>query len=582
MHIGAQPSTDFAGAAAPLDNHAAQARTSLSEAAALSPLAVAILAAVVACVWFLTLGARHLLPTDEGRYAEIAREMVASDDWVTIRYNGLKYFEKPPLQLWMTALAFEAFGLGEWQARLWTAFSGAAGLIVTAFAARRWFGTRVGVLTALVLLAAPGWNVGGHFASLDMALSSALAFVLAAVLFAQHPEASARSSRNWMLVAWAAAAVAVLTKGPIGIVLPGLVLIVYCIAARDFTIVARLRIGSGLLLMLAIAAPWFVLVSSRNPEFARFFFIHEHWDRYVTTVHHRDAAWWYFIPQLLIDFLPWLGLSWAIAKDVRTRDSVVGLRPVLLLASWAATIFVFFSFSSSKLPGYILPIFPALAILAARALDRSSPAQWRRHVLAALVLTTTAAVLATPILTRLGSPSTPNALFRHFALWVAAALVLGVVGLGVAWRLNRASTRHSVIAYALTFFAVTTLVLLGHETFGFSSSGAALAARVRTVLEPSMPLYSVRLLDHTLPFYLRHTTVLVETPGELEFGIEQEPEKWLPTIDAFLARWTSGERALAVMAPNTLQDLRSSNVPLFVVAQDVRRVVVANFEPSSR
>ena len=98
----------------------------------------------VAAVWFLTLDARHLLPSDEGRYAEIAREMLASGDWVTIRYNGVKYFEKPPFQMWMTALAFQAFGIGEWQARLWVALNGALGIVMTAVAARRWFGPRVG------------------------------------------------------------------------------------------------------------------------------------------------------------------------------------------------------------------------------------------------------------------------------------------------------------------------------------------------------------------------------------------------------------------------------------------------------
>ena len=104
---------------------------------------VAIGCLFVAIVWFLTLDWRHLLPSDEGRYAEIAREMLASGDWVTIRYNGIKYFEKPPFQMWMTALAFQAFGIGEWQARLWVAISGALGIVMTAVAARRWFGPRV-------------------------------------------------------------------------------------------------------------------------------------------------------------------------------------------------------------------------------------------------------------------------------------------------------------------------------------------------------------------------------------------------------------------------------------------------------
>ena len=123
---------------------------------------------IVALAWFLPLGMRHLLPSDEGRYAEIAREMLASGDWVTIRYNDLKYFEKPPFQLWMTAIAYAAFGIGEWQARLWVALSGAFGLGISMVAAGRWFGPRVAAGTGLILLATPTWYIASHFNSLDM------------------------------------------------------------------------------------------------------------------------------------------------------------------------------------------------------------------------------------------------------------------------------------------------------------------------------------------------------------------------------------------------------------------------------
>jgi 4-amino-4-deoxy-L-arabinose transferase-like glycosyltransferase len=109
--------------------------------------------------------------------------------------------------------------------------------------------------------------------------------------------------------------------------------------------------------MLAIVVPWFVLVSLRNPEFPQFFFIHEHWDRYTSTVHHRPGPIWYFVPQLLIDVLPWLGLFAAAVSVVRREPSASGFRPRLLLAVWTGAIFVFFSASGSKLPRYILPIF---------------------------------------------------------------------------------------------------------------------------------------------------------------------------------------------------------------------------------
>jgi 4-amino-4-deoxy-L-arabinose transferase-like glycosyltransferase len=541
-------------------------------------LSVAVL---VGCAWFLTLDARHLLPSDEGRYAEIAREMLAGGDWVTTRYNGLKYFEKPPLQLWMTALAFDAFGIGEWQARLWTALSGAAGLLASGWAARRWYGPRVGLLTGLVLLSTPAWNIGGHFASLDMGLSGALACVLAGLLIAQHPDATTRERQRWMLVAWAAMALGVLTKGPVAVVLPGATLIVYSAATRDAAIWRRLHFGIGLVVLFAIAEPWFVLVSQRNPEFMRFFFIHEHLQRYLTPIHHREGAWWYFVPQLAIGFLPWLGLSWAMLKAVREEPGGAAFRPARFLGIWAATIFVFFSVSDSKLPGYILPLYPALAILAGRALDRLTARAWRWQVLAALALMLLG-VLATFRVARLGDAQTPNALYREFSVWLAAAVFTGTVGLLLAWAWRDVHPRRSIVAYALAFFALTTIGLRGHESFGRSSSGVDLAMRVAPLLSATMPLYGVRLLDHTLPFYLRHPLTMVETPGELEFGVGREPQKWIPTLAGFVRAWTSGPRALALMSHATYAELHAQNVPMQVVGEDPRRVVVANFEAPSR
>ncbi len=529
---------------------------------------------LVACVWFLTLDARHLLPADEGRYAEIAREMLASGDWVTIRYDGLKYFEKPPFQLWMTAIAFGAFGLGEWQARLWVACSGAAALLMTTLATHRWFGRRAALYAALVLLAAPGWDLASHFNSLDMGVSAALTFVLAGVLIAQHPSTTARGRRLWMWAAWTAMAVAVLTKGLIGIVLPGMVLIVYSLLSRDFAVWRRIHLASGAPLMLALAAPWFVVVSLRNPEFANFFFIHEHFQRYLSTVHHRDAAWWFFIPQLAAGFLPWLGLSRRMVVAVRDEPRAQGFRPRLLLATWAVTIFVFFSASDSKLPGYILPIYPALAILAALALDKLDAQGWNRQVRVALALAVIA-FAATPLLGRLGSDTTPTALYREFVPWVEAACLVAVFGILVAWLLAARDPGRSIAVYALAIFAAATVALRGHEVFGRSSSGIDLVAPIREQLGADTPLYFVRLLDHTLPFYLRRIPVLVEDPGELQFGVEHEPAKWLPTLAAFEVAWSAPRHAVAVMAPGTFMHLKQRGLPMTVIAEDPRRIVVA-------
>ena len=530
----------------------------------------------VVAAWFFTLDARHLLRSDEGRYAEIAREMFASGDWVTIRYNGLKYFEKPPLHLWLTALAYHAFGVGEWQARLWVALCGAGGLLMTAWAAQRWAGRRAALLTGLVLLAAPSWNIASHFNSLDMGVSGALACVLAALLIAQHPQTPAAARRRWMWAAWAAMAAAVLTKGLIGIVLPGLALVLYTLLARDWALWRRLHLISGTALFLVLTAPWFVLVSARNPEFAQFFFIHEHWQRYTSGVHQRGAPVWYFVPQLLGGFLPWLGLApraWTVARE-DSRSG--GFRPLWFCAAWATAIFVFFSASGSKLPGYILPMFPALALLCGLALARLDAAAWRRQ----LWWMAFAAVLALAASTLIGRVpgGADQADLRRYGVWVSAACALAAAGVfGALWLNRRGHLMPSIAAAALAWFGACTVGLVGHETLGRSTSGVDLVPAMNAVLTPDMSVYSVRLLDHTLPFYLRRNTVMVEQPDELDFGTQQEPQKWLPTLAAFTQVWATGPRALAIMSPATYAELQDTPLPMFKVAQDQRRVVVANF-----
>jgi 4-amino-4-deoxy-L-arabinose transferase-like glycosyltransferase len=249
-------------------------------------------------------------------------------------------------------------------------------------------------------------------------------------------------------------------------------------------------------------------------------------------------------------------------------------RPLLFCAVWAAAIFTFFSASGSKLPGYILPVFPALAVLAAAALQGLDASAWRRQLWVMLALFTVL-LLASPLVGRTGSG---EAVLRAYGLWISAGCALAVTALlGALWLQRRLAQLPSIALAAFGFFGATTLGLLGHETLGGPASGAALLPAIRAVLKPEMPIYSVKLLDHTLPYYLRRTVVMVEEPDELAFGTQQEPQKWLPTVGAFKAVWTAGPPALAILSPATFQDLQAQGLPMTPVAQDQRRVVVANF-----
>jgi 4-amino-4-deoxy-L-arabinose transferase-like glycosyltransferase len=526
-------------------------------------------------VWLYGLGARVLVPTDEGRYAEMAREMVATGNWVTTRLNGIKYFEKPPLQVWMNALTFELFGLGEWQARLWTGLCGLFGVAAVAFTGNRLFGPGVGRNAALVLGSSVLWAMLGHINTLDMGLSAMMTLALCALLLAQHDDASAAEQRNWMLWCWAGMALAVMSKGLIGIVLPGAVLFIYTFVARDWAIWKRLHIGAGLLVFFLITTPWFVLVSLDNPEFPHFFFIHEHLQRFTSKIHHRAGPLYYFLPILLLGMVPWLGvLVQGVLQGVRNAPGA--FQPKKMLLVWAAFIFFFFSISSSKLPSYILPIFPALALLLACYLERVSQRVLliNAALLAALGIVGLALLQRVPLLA-----NTPFELplYQAYLPWIAAASAIAACGGAFAMLLTR---RHTTAAIAVTAFAgflAGQCLMLGHDPLGRYAAGYNLVAAVKAELTPQTRMYAVQRYEQSLPFYLQRTTKLVAHADELEFGLQQQPELWIPKLDDFVAQWRAEPgKAIAIIRPDVYLDLQKVGLPMRVIGADPRRVIVTN------
>ncbi|MEO5862768.1 MAG: glycosyltransferase family 39 protein, partial [Burkholderiales bacterium] len=263
------------------------------------------LACIFLVVWFGALDEREFFNPDEGRYAEIPREMVASGDWVTPRLNGFKYFEKPVLQYWITAVSYLALGQEEFVARLWPALSGFLTLLLVYYMGRRLAGVRAGVLAAAVLATTFQFFVFSQLLTLDMGLSFFLTAALYGFLVSQDFRAAPVQQRNGAILMWVAMALGVLSKGLVGVVLPALVLVVYIVMERDWKLLGRLHWAIGVPVFLAIALPWFIWVQLRNPEFFQFFFIREHFGRYALHEHHRAGAWYYFPAVLLIGSLPW-------------------------------------------------------------------------------------------------------------------------------------------------------------------------------------------------------------------------------------------------------------------------------------
>ena len=555
----------------------------IRQSSVLHPGKILLLAIIYGLLWFGTLNYRHLIPSDEGRYAEIAREMLVTGDWVTPRYNGYKYFEKPPLQAWATAATFQVFGIGEWQARLWTALTGFLTILAIGFTGMRLYNARAGWLAAVVLASSPMWVISGHFNSLDMGLSAFLVAALCSLLLAQHSH-SKTACRNWMWLCWIWMALATLSKGLIGAAIPAMVFIAYSISTWDWKIWTRLRLFSGAIIFLVITSPWFVLVALRNPEFLEFFFIHEHLQRFTQDAHSRTGPIYYFVPLLFIGLLPWvLQIPGSILRawNERRREFSSGW----LLVCWSVMIFVFFSVSHSKLPGYIIPIFPALALLIGNRLDQllgytnTMGFTWKLQVLGFALL----GGIGFFFLVDIGKQARPDEIesYAQYTYWVITALIaLIVFSAYAAWQSKRNGIQ-SIVSFSCGFFLCAIIAGTGHETLGRAVSGIDLAERVKASIPEKVNFYSVRLLDHTVPFYLGRTMIMVESPDELEFGVNQEPELWMPTLDAFIARWNEDPTAYALMVPEQYTALQGLNLPMQEVDRDSRRVIVKHPDASN-
>jgi 4-amino-4-deoxy-L-arabinose transferase-like glycosyltransferase len=537
-----------------------------------------LLIALCCALWFYVLGARTLIPTDESRYAEIAREMASSGDFVSQRLNGIQYYGKPPLQSWMTALSFKIFGLGEWQARLWTGLCGLLGILMVAYTGKRVFGRHAGLLAGAVLASSMYWIAAGHISSLDMGLSAMMTLTLCALLLAQRDEATAIERRNYMLLCWAGLGLAMMSKGLIGVVLPGAVLVLYSLLTRDRAIWKRLHIGAGLLLFFAITLPWFLVMSIRNPEFPHFFFIREHFQRFSSNVHLRTAPWHYYLPYLLGGIMPWLG---ALPQSLRSgwQGTAGRFQPGKLLLIWAVFIFFFFSISKGKLPAYILPVFPALALLLGQYIDRAP----RRALVIAAALVAVAGAIVFGLAWRFPLRRDPAevALYQAYVPWIAAAGTLMLAGGILAIRLSARAQTAAILALALAGFVSGHALLLGHEPLGRNKAGLEHLPEIVAEIGPETPIYSVGAYEYSLPFYLRHTMIMVEHAEDgMVLGLQKEPHLWIPKRDDFVRQWisqrTSGKKAVAIMLPYIYEQLQKDGLPMRVIAQDARRVVVAN------
>ncbi|MCB1822657.1 MAG: glycosyltransferase family 39 protein, partial [Candidatus Competibacteraceae bacterium] len=442
----------------------------------------------------------------------------------------------------------------------------------------------VGLAAAAALGGCTWFLLNAHFNALDAGLTAFLTLALLSFLMAQRSDATPRENRNWMLTVWAAMALAVLSKGLIGVVLPGAVLTLYILIERDWRMLTRLHLGKGLALFLLIAAPWFIAVSLINDEFARFFFIHEHFARFTTDVHRRMGAWWYFVPILLFGIMPWLPFIAVRLRDGWRREGERGtLQPLRLLLIWTGFIFIFFSISHSKLPSYILPVFPALALFAGVEMQRIelkllSCLAWGLTVIGGLLLL---AILldGEPLARAFSRDASPFEIVRHCVPWVVASIATFTVGASVAAGLFRQASRAvGIVVLGLGSLGAGILAMNGHNELSRLYAADDIVQDIEAEHGPfdrNAPFYSIQMHDQTLPFYLKRPVTLVQYIDEFALGLAAEPEKGIARVEDWKARWRALEQGYALMNDHNYQSFTAEGLPMRLLGRDPRRVIVS-------
>jgi len=538
------------------------------------------LAAVIGLLFGLMLGSRPLATPDEARYSEIPREMVATGHYITPRLNGVKYLEKPPLFYWLQASSIKLFGLGEWSMRLWTALFALIGCLATYAAGRFLFDRRTGALSALILATSFLYYGMSRVVTLDMAVS-VLVTLYAFLVGLRFPIGPVR--RWFMWAAFGFAALAVLTKGLIGIVFPMLIIGVWIIVLNRWRLLTEIYLPSGFFWFLVIAAPWHIMAQLHNPEFFHYYFIHQHFERFLTPISHRPGPPWYFVPVVLLGFLPWsVFLVQAVITNVDFgREARQHRDQELFLFLWAVLIFLFFSVSDSKLIPYILPIFPALALLVGRYFSRLWDRPRTRGLEIGYWLFAITGVLLSGALLfvpRMRATFHPHALtaFMEVLAAIIAITAITVLVLGLKRGLPKAA-----MAAALGFSLFLVVLNAAMPDLLDDRSIKSLAVALKQQLKPGDEVASYDTYYQDLPFYLRRIVTVVNWQGELYEGLRHEDDSsWMMGRKAFWRQW-SGARRIYLMTPAPeYEHLRLQHRPMYLVERNPYNVVVCN-QPSA-
>jgi len=468
-------------------------------------LPVLLLAAVLALGF--DLGGYPLFDPDEGRNAEVAREMAATNDYVLPHFDGLPYLDKPIVYFASAAAVMEVLGPTETAARLPAYLFTLATLIVVVWFVRRRWGTDAGWLAALALATMPLVLAYARATIMD----SALAFCTTLAILAFWDERP--------VLAWAAIGLGAITKGPVAILIPLATLIPYSLLTGPPRRLGRLFPLAGLGVFALMALPWFLAVAHRVPEFPHYVFVRETFERVTTKSFHRTAPFWYYLPIVPVAAFPWIVPALGGLKDWRWAWLARRVNPraqeSIFLACWVLGPLLFFTLNQSKLPQYMLPLMPPFALAAARLLTRQASelsggigVGRRTYAVIAALLGVALVSLTVWLPAPISLTPAERAAIPQAALALGIALLISAALVWYAGRSERPRPALAVMGYALTVMAMPIVSGRLLAAVGEDRSSATIARVIqntRPMMEgmQDVDVVAVAAFPTSLPFYLR-------------------------------------------------------------------------------
>ncbi|MFT6834888.1 MAG: 4-amino-4-deoxy-L-arabinose transferase-like glycosyltransferase [Francisellaceae bacterium] len=542
-----------------------------------------IITILTAIYFIIFLGCRNLSIPDEGRYPEIAREMLTSGNWVTPTINGVPFLDKPIMYYWIEALSLKVFGINAWGARMPMATFGFIGVILSYVFARKFYNRKVGLLTAAILACSPLYFLSAHYANLDLEVANFLwVSALLMLLGIQYPYPS-NKRRYFLYGAYIFGALAFLTKGLMGFAFPAMAIGIWILLLNRWKILKEMYLFSGAVLFVIIITPWLLLAQSQNPQFLYYFFYYQQVLRFIGNNFHVSkimGPWFYFLI-MLIGMLPWS--IYFIAKFKKGADLLWKNRfkdtVSLFMLIWSLSIFIFFSIPHTKLAGYILPILPTLAILMAKSIESMSKSGITKAFIITHSIGNSVLIIAGLALFIFPAAQHKIPMWTIYPTFIPTGIII-IIGaiLSIHYlRANKLLSSMAVTVIAMMCFNIGVVL----STPIFDTKGSEdLTSQVLPLMQKNTKIISYENYKEDIPFLLQRKVYIVSDwdnssilkydnwKREFYFGITQYQQshdgawpQWYINKQKFLEMWKNNSSVFVFTSQAYFDQLKKILVP---------------------